>query len=143
MESVRNRSTATTGNDQKSTEDEHSFHTWTFRSDERWSFDALERAMGNLPREIYRAKGIVQLDLDTGDYGILQMSGRRTTLKLSEPDASMIAPIMTELVFIGASEAVTEQRISAVFEEALHAASHDSDETHIVTDLRAFNVLFS
>ena len=99
--------------------------------------------MGNLPREIYRAKGIVQLDLDTGDYGILQMAGRRTTLKLSEPDASMIAPITTELVFIGESETVTEERISAVFDEALQAASRDSDDTHIVTDLRAFNVLFS
>jgi G3E family GTPase len=99
--------------------------------------------MGNLPREIYRAKGIVRLDLDTGDYGILQMAGRRTTLKLSEPDASMIAPVATELVFIGASETVTEQSIAAVFDQALRAASTDSDETHIVTDLRAFNVLFS
>jgi G3E family GTPase len=143
MESFRDRSTATTGDEQKSAIDEHNFHTWTFRSDERWSFDALERAMGNLPREIYRAKGIVQLDLDTGDYGILQMAGRRTTLKLSEPDSSMTAPITTELVFIGASETVTEQSIAAVFDRALQAASHDSDETHIVTDLRAFNVLFS
>jgi G3E family GTPase len=143
MESFRDRSTATTGDEQKSATDEHIFHTWTFRSDERWSFDALERAMGNLPRDIYRAKGIVQLDLNTNDYGILQMAGRRTTLKLSEPDASMIAPITTELVFIGASETVTEERIAAVFDQALQAASPDSDETHIVTDLRAFNVLFS
>jgi len=142
MESLRERLTATTDDEQQSTLDAHNFHTWTFRSEERWSFDALERAMGNLPREIYRAKGIVKLDLDTGDYGILQMAGRRTTLKLSEPDASMIAPITTELVFIGASETVTEQSIAAVFDQAYQAASHESDETHVVTDLRAFNVLF-
>jgi len=142
MESFRDGSVAATGTEQKSTGDNHNFHTWTFRSDERWSFDALERAMSNLPRDIYRAKGIVQLDLDTGDYGILQMAGRRTTLKLSEPDAHMTAPITTELVFIGESKTVSDERIAAVFDEALRAASHDSEETHIVADLRAFNVLF-
>jgi G3E family GTPase len=143
MESLRDRSKVTTADNERSGADKHIFRTWTFRSDERWSFDALERAMGALPQEIYRAKGIVQLDVDTGDYGILQMAGRRTTLKLSETDANMIAPVTTELVFIGKSEAVTDQLIAAIFDEAHQAASHDSDEPHIVTDLRAFNVLFS
>jgi G3E family GTPase len=143
MESLRDRSKVTTGDNERSGADKHIFRTWTFRSDERWSFDALERAMGALPQEIYRARGIVQLDVDTGDYGILQMAGRRTTLKLSEPGANMIARVTTELVSIGKSEAVTDQLIAAIFDEAHQAASHDSDEPHIVTDLRAFNVLFS
>jgi G3E family GTPase len=143
MESVRDHASSATDGHEGSSDDEHSFRTWTFRSDEQWSFDALERAMGNLPRDIYRAKGVVRLDLDTDDYGILQMAGRRTTLRLSEPNAGMTAPTTTELVFIGISETVTDQAIHEVFDQALHSARNLSDETHIVTDLRAFNVLFA
>jgi hypothetical protein len=36
-------------------------------------FSALQRTVEALPRDMYRAKGIVGLDLETGDYGILQV----------------------------------------------------------------------
>jgi G3E family GTPase len=43
------------------------FETWTYRSDELWSFNALQRVVEDLPNGIYRAKGMVRLDLETGD----------------------------------------------------------------------------
>jgi G3E family GTPase len=143
MESIRERTTATRGDEQGTTHSEHLFSTWTFRSDEAWSFNALERAVAGLPRDIYRGKGIVQLDLGTSDYGIFQMTGRRTTLRLREPDGYRTDPVGTELVFIGKPGTVTDQAIAAVFDQAFQAARGGSREPHIVTDLRAFNVIFS
>jgi G3E family GTPase len=77
------------------------FATWTFRSQAEWSFNALQRAVEHLPKGIFRAKGMVRLDLETDDYGILQVTGRRGWLKLveQEPDADEV--VTTELVFIG------------------------------------------
>jgi G3E family GTPase len=143
MESIRDRTTGTTGDGQRDAQSEHLFSTWTFRSDEAWSFNALERAVTDLPRDIYRAKGIVQLDLGTRDYGVFQMTGRRATLRLCEPDDDGSDVVGTELVFIGTSGTVTDQAIATVFDRAFQAARGGSDEPHIVTDLRAFNVVFS
>jgi hypothetical protein len=59
------------------------FATWTFRSQAKWSFNALQRVVEHLPQGIFRAKGMVQLDLETDDYGILQVTGRRGWLRLN------------------------------------------------------------
>jgi G3E family GTPase len=141
MESVHDRETATTGDEHEAAPSEHPFSTWTFRSDESWSFNALDRAVADLPRDIYRAKGLVQLDVGTGDYGIFQLTGRRATLRLREPDDNEAGPVSTELVFIGTPGTVTDEDIATVFEQALRAA-RSGDEPHIVTDLRAFQVIF-
>jgi G3E family GTPase len=141
MESVHDRDTTTSGYEHEATPSEHPFSTWTFRSDDSWSFNALDRAVAGLPRDIYRAKGLVQLDLDTGDYGIFQLTGRRATLRLREPDDKEADPISTELVFIGTPGTVTDQNIAKVFEQALRDA-RSGDKPHIVTDLRAFQVIF-
>ena len=135
------RETATTGDEHEAAPSEHPFSTWTFRSDESWSFNALDRAVADLPRDIYRAKGLVQLDVGTGDYGIFQLTGRRATLRLREPDDNEADPVSTELVFIGTPGIVTDEDIATVFEQALRAA-RSGDEPHIVTDLRAFQVIF-
>jgi G3E family GTPase len=143
MASIRGRTTATIGDERGTTQSEHLFSTWTFRSNAAWSFNALERAAADLPRDIYRAKGIVQLDLGTRDYGVFQMTGRRATLRLREPGDDGIDPVSTELVFIGRPGTVTNQAIATVFDQAFRAARDGSREPHIVTDLRAFNVIFS
>ena len=143
MQSVRDRETATAESGQGVAPSEHPFATWTFRSDEAWSFNALDRAVAALPKEIYRAKGIVELDLDTGDYGVFQMTGRRATLRLREPDGDGADPVSTELVFIGTPGTTTDEHIAAVFEGALRAARDGTSEPHVVTDLRAFNVVFA
>jgi len=123
---------------------DNEFKTWTYCSEASWSFNALQRAVETLPRDIYRAKGIVRLDLETGDYGILQVTGKRAWLKLSEPESSEAVPVSTELVFIGKPGTNTNESIGMIFTQALEdARSQGSEEGYVVKDLRSFNVVFA
>jgi G3E family GTPase len=119
------------------------FATWTFRSQAEWSFSALQRAVEQLPRGIFRAKGLVRLNLETNDYGILQVTGRRGWLKLVAPESDQDEAITTELVFIGKPGSTSNEELRIHFEEAWQAANTQGDESYIVTDLRAFNVIFA
>jgi G3E family GTPase len=119
------------------------FDTWTFRSQAEWSFNALQRAVEHLPKGIYRAKGMVRLDLGTDDYGILQVTGRRGWLKLVEPESDEDEVVTTELVFIGKPGSTNNDDLKAHFEQAWAAANAQGDEGYTVTDLRAFNVIFA
>ena len=122
---------------------DNEFKTWTYCSEASWSFSALQRAVEALPRDIYRAKGIVRLDLETGDYGILQVTGKRAWLKLSEPESPETVPVSTELVFIGKPGTNTNESIEMIFKQALEdARSQGSEEGYVVKDLRSFNVVF-
>jgi G3E family GTPase len=126
--------------------DEHhdnTFATWTYRSDAAWSFGALHRAVDKLPTDIYRAKGIVRLDLETDDYGIFNLTGKRSWLKLTEPESAEADPVATELVFIGKPNGITDDSIGALFEQALVEANAPDTEGYIVKDLRAFHVVFA
>jgi G3E family GTPase len=117
------------------------FEAWSYHGDAAWSFKALEQAMTSLPRGIYRAKGFVRLDLDTGDYGIFHLTGRRSWLRLCEPsDAS---PVKTELIFIGERGATTNEGIRLHLEQSLEEVRCRGDAGYVVKDLRAFNVVFA
>jgi len=119
------------------------FATWTYRSEASWSFGALQRAVEALPSDIYRVKGIVRLDLESGDYGVLQVTGKRGWLKLVEPESPGSAPESTELVFIGKKGTNTKEGIEMIFEQALEDARLQGSEGYVVKDLRAFNVVFT
>jgi G3E family GTPase len=122
---------------------EEKFATWILRSQARWSFRALQRAVENLPRGIYRAKGIVRLDLETGDFGILHITGKRGWLKLAQAPSPTDEPATTELVFIGKPGTTSEETIRAVFEQALADTSASEEIGWRINDLRAFNVVFA
>lgn len=123
---------------------DNEFKTWTYCSEASWSFNALQRAVETLPRDIYRAKGVVRLDLETGDYSILQVTGKRAWLKLSEPESPETVLVSTELVFIGKPGTNTNESIGMIFTQALEdARSQGSEEGYVVKDLRSFNVVFA
>jgi G3E family GTPase len=143
MDAVREGGAPRTGHEHPNDPHQSTFRSWTYRRDEAWSFGALERAVAGLHRGIYRAKGIVRLDLETGDYGVFQLTGRRATLRLQEPDGETTDGISTELLFIGSPETVTGEGIAAVFEQALRAARREAGKPYTVGDLRAFNVVFA
>jgi len=115
------------------------FATWTYRSDRAWSFSELQRVVEKLPSDIFRAKGIVRLNLETNDYGVFQMTGRRSWLKLREAPSAETIP--TELVFIGKPGRVTNDSIETHFQEAVEEAQ--SGDGYLVKDLRSFNVVFA
>ena len=122
---------------------DETFETWTFHSDQFWSFNALQRAVEDLPKGIYRAKGMVRLDLDTGDWGILNLTGKRAWLKLCGPDSPESEPDRTELVFIGKRGSTSNGALAAQFEASLQAARDPSGEPHVVKDLRALQLVFN
>jgi len=103
----------------------------------------LQRAVEHLPKGIYRAKGMVRLDLETDDYGILQVTGRRGWLKLVEPESDEDEVLTTELVFIGKPGSTSNDDLNLHFEQAWQAANAQGEEGYTVTDLRAFNVIFA
>ena len=119
------------------------FATWTFRSQAEWSFNALQLAVEHLPKGIFRAKGMVRLDLETDDYGILQVTGRRGWLRLVEPESDEDEVVTTELVFIGKPGSTSNDDLKRHFEQAWQAANDQGEEGYTVTDLRAFNVVFA
>jgi G3E family GTPase len=141
MDSLRERNNLLTPYSAPPTNGE--FATWTFRSEAEWSFNALQRAVEHLPKGIYRAKGLVRLDLETEDYGILQVTGRRGWLKLVEPESDEDEVVTTELVFIGKPDSTSNDDLKLHFEQAWQAANAQGEESYTVTDLRAFNVIFA
>jgi G3E family GTPase len=119
------------------------FETWTFRSDDLWSFEALQRAVEDLPTGIYRAKGLVRLDLETGDWGVLNLTGKRAWLRLVGPNSPEPEPDTTELVFIGTPGSTSSEAIATHFGASLLAASTPANGPHMVKDLRALQVVFA
>jgi G3E family GTPase len=118
------------------------FATWTFRNDWEWSFNALQRAVENLPKGVFRAKGMVRLDLETGEYGILQVTGRRGWLKLVEPESDEDKIVNTEVVFIGKPDSTSNDDLKVIFEQAWQAAKNQGTKEDKVADLRSFTVQF-
>ena len=119
------------------------FRTWTYRSDEAWSFNALQRAVDGLPSDIYRAKGIVRLDLETSDYGIFRFAGRRSWLRLRELGAATPEETKTELVLIGKPGVITDAGLRTHLDSALAAARTAAEDGYIINDLRAFEAIFA
>jgi G3E family GTPase len=118
------------------------FATWVFLSDLAWSFNALQRAVENLPKGIFRAKGMVRLDLETEEYGILQVTGRRGWLKLVEPEFDEDKTVNTELVFIGKPDSTSNDDLKAIFQQAWQAAETQGSKEDKVKDLRSCYVQF-
>lgn len=124
--------------------DDHSreFAAWIFRSERAWSFNEIQRAVDKLSRDIYRAKGTVRLNLGTSDFGVFHMTGKRSWLTLCEADSP--DGVTTELMFVGKPGRVSNDSIRMQFDAAVaEAESSARDGTgYLVTDLRAFTVLF-
>ena len=85
---------------------------------------------------------MVRLDLETGDWGILNLTGKRAWLKLCGPDSTEQEPDTTELVFIGQAGSTSNEAIAAHFEASFQAAM-ERDKPHVVKDLRALQVVFA
>ena len=116
------------------------FAAWVYRSDRRWSFNEIQRAVDKLPTDIYRAKGTLRLDLSAKAYGVFHMTGKRSWLKVCEDEGA--ETVATELVFVGRPGMVTGDSIRGQFAEAVHEAAAGAQDGYLVSDLRAFTVFF-
>ena len=117
------------------------FASWSYRCDDKaFSFRALQRIVEHLPKGIYRAKGMVRLDLASDDYGILQVTGRRGWLRLTPKEEH--GEVATEIVFIGRPDSTCAEKLREHVETSWRKANDPSTTGYAVTDLRAFSVEF-
>jgi len=117
------------------------FAAWSYRSDDKaFSFNAMQRIVEHLPIGIFRAKGVVRLDVPSNDYGLLQVTGRRGWLKLIACDSP--TEVVTEIAFIGKPGATSKEALRDHIEGAWRAAKDPDAEPYSVEDLRAFHVVF-
>ena len=85
---------------------------------------------------------MVRLDLDTDDYGVLQVTGRRGWLRLVKPESPESSPATTELVFIGKRGSTSTNDLRELFDRSLEEARNQGEEGYLIKDLRSFNVIF-
>jgi G3E family GTPase len=89
------------------------FSTFTYRCEQPLLLERLRQACTELPRSVFRAKGIVQLDARPKHRGILQVVGRRASISLGE-EWGAARPGST-IVFVGDAGGVDADAISAIF----------------------------
>ena len=89
------------------------FDTTVVELDEPLSYARLRAALQNLPRTVFRAKGIVYVAEKPGHQLILQATGRRAELAVG--DRWDGAAPRTQLVFIGSRGGVDQQRLATLF----------------------------
>lgn len=89
------------------------FWTWSFTSDRPLSAKRLRRAVDELPPQVVRAKGTVQLASHPDQRAVMHVVGRRAELSLDVPWGDQ-AP-STGLVLIGAGEPLPPQDLEQRF----------------------------
>lgn len=89
------------------------FWTWSFKSDRPLSAKRLRRAVNELPPQVVRAKGTVQLASHPEQRAVMHVVGRRAELSLDVPWGAE-AP-STGLVLIGAGDPLPPQALEQLF----------------------------
>lgn len=115
------------------------FGSWVYRDRAAWRFSALQAAIEALPKEIYRAKGFLRLALPDKPWGELQMTGRRSWLRL-RPRPPEVTD--NELLFIGSAGATSEEEVARIFDTAAREGGQIGDQGYQVADLRSLSLIF-
>jgi G3E family GTPase len=95
------------------------FGTWSWTDSAPLSLAAFRHWVQQLPRTIYRAKGILRLAEHPDHEAVFQMVGKRSSIELGPPWRGRPG---NELVLIGAAEAVSTQSLADELRECLHHA---------------------
>jgi G3E family GTPase len=104
--------------DQLHQENLHSlrFGTWSWSSSQRMNLTAFQSWVRQIPKEIYRAKGILWFEEQPEQEAIFQLVGKRATLDFSR---SWRGDSSCEIVLIGAWGVIDEMTLSAQLNECL------------------------
>ena len=102
-------------------DDEHSsrFGTWSWTDAAPLNLAAFQRWVNQLPRDIYRGKGILYLAEHPDHEAVFQMVGKRSTIELGHRWRGQPG---SELVLIGAAEATTSQSLADELRRCVHKA---------------------
>ena len=110
-------------------EHDHSseWKTWHFETDQPLLMTTLQQTFKDLPTLIYRAKGIVNLREAPERRAIVQLAGKRASLRLAEPWGD--APKRSQIVVIGTAAGVDptdlQRRFAACIAADPSAEPHD------------------
>lgn len=91
----------------------HDFVSWSW-SGELCSLAAFQEAVGKLPRDVLRAKGIFHFPDAPGERGVFQLVGKRAALEL-QPDSK--ADQRSSLVLICRSGTLAAGELDALFDK--------------------------
>lgn len=120
------------------------FETWTYTSKEMFTFMALRKALEQLPPEIYRAKGFVQLEAAPEEQGVFQMTGKRAWLRMGSAWESTIRS--TRLVFIGKKGSIDSTAVNNHLDLCQRSycrkAMNARTAPVMIEDINALKVLF-
>lgn len=120
------------------------FETWTYSSEELFTFMAIRKALEQLPSGVYRAKGFIQLEAAPEEQGVFQMTGKRAWLRMGTGWESTTRS--TQLVFIGKKGNVNPTAINSHLDHCQKSYNREGmnsrKEPVIVENINALKVLF-
>ena len=106
------------------------FATWSWETDKTIDLSAMRSALDNLPKSIFRAKGILNAREIPDKQIVLQLVGNRITL--TEGDEWDDKPRTTSVVLIGDIGAVDKIVLEQQFEETYADTTPESDSSKLV-----------
>ncbi len=119
------------------------FETWTYRSDEQFTFMAIRKALEDIPSQIYRAKGFIHLEAAPNHRGVFQMTGGRSWLRLGK--FWNANDRYTRIVFIAKKSSVNPAEINAIFDRCqkdYNRESLEKSEPIIVKNMKTLSIVF-
>ena len=101
------------------------FGTWSWTDTAPLNLAAFQRWVQQLPRTLYRGKGILWLAEHPDHEAVFQMVGKRSSIELGP---RWRGPPANELVLIGAAGAVTARSLADDLRACRHRAPRSADE---------------
>lgn len=102
------------------------WQTWNYQTDQPFTMSNLQQAFQQLPNSIFRAKGIVYLAEAPERRAIVQLAGKRASLRLSEPWGA--ATPYSQIVVIGRSNSFDPAELTHHFNACLADATQEPRE---------------
>ena len=96
------------------------FRTWSYETDQPLSMEALRESVSKLPASVYRCKGVVHTTEEPGRRVILQVVGKRVDLAVGNEWGARDP--RTQIVVIGADDAMDEAALRGIFDDCLARA---------------------
>ena len=93
------------------------FHTWSYSSERPLSYELLKKAIDQLPKSIFRAKGMIWFDDVPDKRGVFQLVGKRAQIVL-EDGWGQQEPY-TQIVVIGQADTFSAEQLQQLFDQCL------------------------